>query len=76
MATTRRRRFSPGARRRQRGPGSTCATMRRSAALEAVRRIELLSDIERGVNGKAAGQRLAARQELSASVLADLNQYG
>ena len=34
-------------------------------ALEAVRRIDRLFDIERTLNGMTAGQRLAARQELS-----------
>ena len=41
-------------------------------ALEAVKRIDVLFDIGRGINGKAAEQRLAVRQELSAPVLADL----
>ena len=41
-------------------------------ALEAVKRIDLLFDIERGINGKPTEQRLALRQQLSAPVLADL----
>ena len=44
-------------------------------ALEAVKRIDVLFDIERGINGKAAEQRLAVRQELSAPVLADLKGW-
>ena len=44
-------------------------------ALEAVKRIDVLFDIERGINGKPAEQRLAARQELSAPVLADLKGW-
>ena len=44
-------------------------------ALEAVKRIDVLFDIERGIVGKSAAQRLAARQELSAPVLADLKDW-
>ena len=44
-------------------------------ALEAVKRIDALFDIERTINGKTAGQRLAARQELSAPLLADLEDW-
>ena len=44
-------------------------------ALEAVKRIDVLFDIERGINGKAAEQRRAVRQELSAPVLADLKGW-
>ena len=44
-------------------------------ALEAVKRIDLLFDIERGINGKSARERLAMRQELSAPVLADLKNW-
>ena len=44
-------------------------------ALEAVKRIDVLFDVERGINGKAAVQRLAVRQELSAVVLADLKGW-
>ena len=44
-------------------------------ALEAVKRIDLLFDIERGIVGKSAGERLAMRQELSAPVLADLKNW-
>ena len=44
-------------------------------ALEAVQRIDVLFDIERGINGKSAGERLATRQELSTPVLADLNNW-
>ena len=38
-------------------------------------RIDLLFDIERGIVGKPAEQRLALRQELSAPVLADLKDW-
>ena len=44
-------------------------------ALEAVKRIDLLFDIERGINGKPTEQRLALRQELSAPVLSDLKGW-
>ena len=44
-------------------------------ALEAVKRIDVLFDIERGINGDSAEQRLATRQELSAPVLADLKDW-
>ncbi len=44
-------------------------------ALEAVKRIDLLFDIERGIVGKSATERLAARHELSAPVLADLKDW-
>jgi hypothetical protein len=41
-------------------------------ALEAVRRIDALCEIERAINGQSAEQRCAVRQELSAPLLADL----
>ena len=44
-------------------------------ALEAVKRIDLLFDIERGIVGKSATERRAVRQELSAPVLADLKEW-
>ena len=44
-------------------------------ALEAVKRIDLLFDIERGIVGKSAEERLAVRHELSAPVLADLKAW-
>ena len=44
-------------------------------ALEAVKRIDVLFDIERGIVGKSAGERLALRKELSAPVLADLKEW-
>ncbi len=44
-------------------------------ALEAVKRIDLLFDIERGINGESAEHRLAVRKELSAPVLADLRDW-
>jgi transposase len=44
-------------------------------ALEAVRRIDLLFDIERGINGQSAEQRLRVRKEQSASLLATLEGW-
>ena len=44
-------------------------------ALEAVKRIDVLFDIERGINGESAEHRLAVRRELSAPVLADLKAW-
>ena len=44
-------------------------------ALEAVKRIDVLFDIERGINGESAERRLAMRQELSAPVLAELKDW-
>ncbi len=44
-------------------------------ALEAVKRIDVLFDIERGINGETADRRLAVRKELSAPVLADLKDW-
>ena len=44
-------------------------------ALEAVRRIDRLFEIERGINGKSADERRAVRQELSAPLIADLEAW-
>jgi transposase len=44
-------------------------------ALAAVRRIDALFDIERGLNGKSAAERLAARQDLSAPLVAELEAW-
>jgi hypothetical protein len=44
-------------------------------ALEAVRRIDALFEIERAINGHSAEKRLAARRELSAPLLADLETW-
>jgi transposase len=41
-------------------------------ALEAVRRIDALFAIERDINGRSAEERLAARRDLSAPLVADL----
>ena len=44
-------------------------------ALQAVKRIDVLFDIERGIVGESAEHRLAVRKELSAPVLADLKEW-
>lgn len=44
-------------------------------ALEAVRRIDALFDIERGINGLAADERLRIRKEQSAPLLIDLEAW-
>lgn len=44
-------------------------------ALEAVRRIDALFDVERGINGLPAEQRLAVRQENSLPLLVDLEAW-
>jgi transposase len=44
-------------------------------ALEAVRRIDALFDIERTINGKSPEERLAARREHSAPLVADLQAW-
>jgi len=44
-------------------------------ALEAVRRIDTLFDIERGINGQSAEQRLRVRKEQSAPLLAALQTW-
>ncbi|MEX6509248.1 IS66 family transposase [Jiella sp. M17.18] len=44
-------------------------------ALEAVKRIDVLFDIEREVNGRSAEERLAVRQQRSVAVLADLEEW-
>ena len=44
-------------------------------ALEAVQRLDALFEIERGINGKTAAERFAVRQDLSASLMADLHAW-
>jgi transposase len=44
-------------------------------ALEAVRRIDALFEIERAINGQSADRRKAIRQELSAPLVADLEAW-
>lgn len=44
-------------------------------AVEAVRRIDAIFNIERAINGRSADERLAARQEHSAALVADLEAW-
>jgi transposase len=44
-------------------------------ALEAVRLIDMLFDIQRGINGLAANERLRIRKERSAPVLDELERW-
>ena len=44
-------------------------------AVEAVKRIDALFDIERGINGETAERRLAVRREQSAPILAELEDW-
>jgi transposase len=44
-------------------------------ALEAVKRIDALFDIERAINGRSAAERLAVRQQHSAPLVADLHDW-
>jgi transposase len=44
-------------------------------ALEAVKRIDALFDIERGINGQSAEERLRVRQDQSAPLLVDLEAW-
>jgi len=44
-------------------------------ALEAVKRLDALFDIERAINGKAAAKRLAARRELSVPLMTELHSW-
>ena len=58
----------------RRGRGKTAPPIS-PLALEAVKRIDVLFDIERGINGESAEQRRATRQELRAPELADLKDW-
>ena len=44
-------------------------------ALEAVKRIDVLFDIERAINGRPAGERLRIRKEKSAPLMAELETW-
>jgi transposase len=56
---------------RRRAQGKTAAVIS-PLAVEAVRRIDRLFDIERSINGQSVERRRRARQELSAPLIADL----
>ena len=57
----------------RKAPGKT--TVISPLALEAVRRMDALFEIERGINGRPAAERLAARREHSAPLVADLQAW-
>ena len=59
---------------RRKAQGKTTAVIS-PLALEAVRRIDALFDIERTINGQSAERRRAVRQELSAPLVADLESW-
>ena len=56
---------------RRKAQGKTSAVIS-PLALEAIRRIDALFEIERAINGQSADQRKAVRQEQSAPLVADL----
>ena len=64
--------IAAGARRKAR---STTSAVISPMALEAVRRIDALFEIERAITGQGADQRQAVRQELSLPLLADLQVW-
>jgi len=73
-----RRKFIELADVRRRGAAQEPQRARRHdrpIALEAVQRIDALFDIERGINGKSAAERLAVRQELSAPLVTELHAW-
>jgi transposase len=55
--------------------GKTAAAAMSPVALEAVRRIDVLFDIERGLNGGSAEERLRVRREESAPHLTELEAW-
>jgi transposase len=59
---------------RRKAQGKTSAAIS-PLALEAVRRIDALFEIERAINGQSADQRKAVRQEQSAPLVADLEAW-
>src|SRR5260370_8515575 len=59
---------------RRRAQGKTLAVIS-PLALEAVRRIDALFEIERSINGHSAERRRAVRQDLSAPLVADLESW-
>jgi transposase len=63
--------IAEAARRRARGKTAIISPI----ALEAVKRIDVLFDIERDIKGRSAAERLAARQELSAPCVAELESW-
>jgi len=63
--------IAANARRKTQGQSAVISPL----ALEMVRRIDALFEIERSINGQSAEQRRTIRQQLSASLVADLKQW-
>src|SRR6187549_1397868 len=64
--------LAANARRKAHGkPASVISPL----ALEAVRRIDAIFEIERAINGRSTEQRRAVRQELSAPLIVDLERW-
>jgi transposase len=59
---------------RRKAQGKTAAAIS-PLALEAVKRIDALFEIERAINGKSADERLSVRREKSAPLVADLERW-
>jgi transposase len=59
---------------RRKAQGKTTAVIS-PLALEAVRRIDALFEIERAINGQSADRRKAVRQDISAPLVADLEAW-
>lgn len=64
--------LAENARRRAQGKATSVIS---PLALEAVRRIDALFEIERAINGESAERRRTVRQELSAPLIADLEGW-
>jgi transposase len=63
--------IAANARRKAQGKTAVISPL----ALEMVRRVDALFEIERSINGQNAERRRAVRQELSAPLVADLEQW-
>jgi transposase len=63
--------IAANARRRAQGKTAVISPL----ALEMVRRIDALFEIERAINGQSAERRRATRQQLSAPLVADLEKW-
>ena len=63
------------AQKRAKGKGDKQAALISPLALEAVRRIDALFDIEREINGLSAAERLAARAERSTALVGELEAW-
>jgi hypothetical protein len=64
-----------GGYRGQCAAGQDGATAISPIALEAVKRIDALFDVERGINGRSAEERLRVRLEQSAALMFELGAW-